>query len=77
MAPVLPCLPHSVFHKKGQDSPTYVLESLLWHLVESGWKGPDQGEREKGGCCSDTGHPDPWHVWWPGEAGKQSKACLN
>lgn len=28
--------------KKGKDDPIYVLERLLWRLVEGGWKGPDQ-----------------------------------
>lgn len=27
--------------KKKKDDLIYVLERLLWHLVESGWKGPD------------------------------------
>lgn len=79
MTPVFPGLPHSIFLKKGQDSPAYMLEGLLRHHVECGWKGPDQREREreKEGFCSDTVHPDPWQGWWPGKGEKQSKTCLN
>ena len=30
--------------KKGKGDPIHVLERLLWHLVEGGWKGPDRGK---------------------------------
>lgn len=32
--------------KKKKDDLIHVLERLLWHLVEGGWKGPDQRERD-------------------------------
>lgn len=30
--------------KKGKEDPIYVLERLLWCLVEGGWKGQTRGE---------------------------------